>query len=77
MHITQNNQFILISRIELQQFIRTNQQRIDQVILNPFNQHQCLISFDQNDVVDPIVSEFLIRESSFNQLYMALKDFIA
>ncbi|CAD8046455.1 unnamed protein product [Paramecium sonneborni] len=75
-HINQNNQFILLQRGELRQFLKTNQMGIDQVITNPLNASQLIICFEQNDIVDSLISEQVISNSNFHKLYMDIKDFI-
>ncbi|CAD8142503.1 unnamed protein product [Paramecium octaurelia] len=75
-HINQNNQFILLQRGELRQFLKTNHMGIDQIITNPLNPNQLIICFEQNDITDTLISEQVISNSNFHKLYMDIKDFI-
>ncbi|CAD8131820.1 unnamed protein product [Paramecium pentaurelia] len=75
-HINQNNQFILLQRGELRQFLKTNHMGIDQIITNPLNPSQLIICFEQNDITDTQISEQVISNSNFHKLYMDIKDFI-
>ncbi|CAD8127071.1 unnamed protein product [Paramecium sonneborni] len=75
-HINQNNQFILLQRGELKQFLKMNHLGIDQIITNPINTSQLIICFEQNDITDLVINEQVISNSNFHKLYMDIKDFI-